>query len=403
MIYVYYILFFSCWLERIIHKNNPRCFFETAGVLFIYPFQNLKCSTPAVCAIIAESNPISGERSDSMKLKKAILLALSLMLLSGCSLHEIIPAPSVPSTASTTAPVSESTVATEPPVTTVPPTEPPTEPPATTIATQPVETAPLPTETVPPQEVSQPEPEDSDFVKVTTYIPDILVDLRYATENNFTGQVIYDFEDVWLRYGTVKKLMAVQEELREKGLGLKIWDGFRPPSAQFKLWEVCPDPTYVSNPNKGFSSHSRGNTVDLTLVRSDGTELTMPTGFDDFSRLADRDYSDCTEEAAANALLLENLMKEHGFKPYSGEWWHFTDTESYDVEQTFQPVLPTLHYADCNEFISLRTAPSTTADVITKIPAGEQFLVAAEHGEFFLAEYLNLFGYVLSSYTQPLT
>jgi D-alanyl-D-alanine dipeptidase len=94
----------------------------------------------------------------------------------------------------------------------------------------------------------------------------------------------------------------------------------------------------VSNPNNGFSSHSRGNTVDVTLAYPDGTELSMPTGFDDFSKLADRDYSDCDQEAAANAMLLEKVMQDCGFKPYSGEWWHFTDTRSYPVEHTFQPV-----------------------------------------------------------------
>lgn len=183
-----------------------------------------------------------------------------------------------------------------------------------------------------------PEPEDEDFVRVKDYIPDIVVELRYATENNFTGQVIYDFTELWLRYGTVKKLMAVQAEVGQSGLSLKVWDGFRPTAAQFKLWEVCPDATYVANPNNGFSSHSRGNTVDLTLVYADGTELTMPTGFDDFSRLADRDYSDCSPEAAANARFLENVMKKHGFKPYTGEWWHFSDTQSYPVEKDFQPI-----------------------------------------------------------------
>ena len=106
-------------------------------------------------------------------------------------------------------------------------------------------------------------------------------------------------------------MILVQEELKQSGLYLKIWDGFRPPSAQFKLWDVCPDPTYVSNPNNGFSSHSRGNTVDITLVDADGTELVMPTGFDDFSKLADRDYSDCNEEAANNAMLLEKIKKKY--------------------------------------------------------------------------------------------
>ena len=129
----------------------------------------------------------------------------------------------------------------------------------------------------------------------------------------------------------------VQQKLRQQGLGLKIWDGFRPPSAQFKLWDICPDSTYVANPNTGFSSHSRGNTVDITLVDSSGKELEMPTGFDDFSKLADRDYSDCTAEAAANAQLLQDVMTDAGFSAYWGEWWHYSDAVKYDVEMEFIP------------------------------------------------------------------
>lgn len=200
-----------------------------------------------------------------------------------------------------------------------------------------VESEPVTEETESLEEIILPEANDEDFVRVKAYIPDIFVELRYSTENNFTNQKIYDFSDVWLRYGTVKKLILVQEELKEQGLSLKIWDGFRPTSAQFKLWEICSDAKYVANPNNGFSSHSRGNTVDITLVNLDGSELIMPTGFDDFSKLADRDYSDCSEEATNNSLLLENLMKKHDFKPYSQEWWHFSDTDSYDVEKTLDP------------------------------------------------------------------
>ena len=181
------------------------------------------------------------------------------------------------------------------------------------------------------------EPADEDFVRVADYIPTITQDLRYATENNFTGQKIYDFTQVYLRWGTVKKLMDVSRELEAQGLYLKIWDGFRPVSAQFRLWEVYPDPTFVSNPETGYSSHSRGNTVDLTLVDSTGQELEMPTGFDDFSALADRDYSDCPETAAANARALETLMEQHGFTGYFGEWWHFSDTQTYPVEMEFTP------------------------------------------------------------------
>lgn len=182
-----------------------------------------------------------------------------------------------------------------------------------------------------------PEPEDSDLVKITDYIPDALVELRYATEDNFTGQVIYDFAEPYLRYGTVKKLMAVQEDLRELELNMKIWDGFRPVSAQFKMWEVFPDDTYVANPNIGYSNHNRGCAVDLTLVDKKGRELEMPSEFDDFTTQADRDYSECTETAAQHAQLLEILMEKHGFKGYYGEWWHFNDTVKYEVEREFQP------------------------------------------------------------------
>ena len=105
------------------------------------------------------------------------------------------------------------------------------------------------------------------------------------------------------------------------------------------MWEVCPDPAYVANPNKGFSSHSRGNTVDLTLVDTAGNEVEMPTGFDDFSAKADRNYADCTEAAAAHAQMLEILMEKHGFSGYSQEWWHFSDTYTYPVEENFAPPL----------------------------------------------------------------
>ena len=182
-----------------------------------------------------------------------------------------------------------------------------------------------------------PEPAAEDFVRVVDYIPDLQVDLRYATADNFTGEVIYTFTDAYLRYGTVEKLAAAQESLQAQGYGLLIWDAFRPVSAQFALWEICPDSRYVADPNKGFSSHSRGNTVDVTLVSLDGGAVAMPTDFDDFSAKADRDYSDVDGEAASHAAVLERAMTEAGFRPYSGEWWHFSDAERYDVETAFAP------------------------------------------------------------------
>lgn len=188
-----------------------------------------------------------------------------------------------------------------------------------------------------PEPQPEPVPEPEDFVSVTDWIPGIHTELRYATDNNFTHQVIYDFSGAYLRYGTVQKLASAQESLETAGYSLLIWDAFRPVSAQFKLWEICPDPAYVANPEKGYSSHSRGSTVDITLVTLDGDPVEMPTDFDDFTAMADRDYSDVSEEAAANAGLLEEAMTSAGFKPYSAEWWHYSDTEPYPVEETFIP------------------------------------------------------------------
>ena len=266
--------------------------------------------------------------------------------------------------------------------------------------TQPTETAAeiaAPPESAP---VLQTEPADEDFVAVMDYIPDILVDLKYATQDNFTGQVIYEFEDVYLRYGMVKKLAAVQEELKDMGLGLKIWDGFRPVTAQFKLWEVCPDPTYVANPETGYSNHNRGSAVDVTLVDSQGKELEMPTGFDDFSALADRDYSDCNETATANAMLLQNTMEAHGMSGYFGEWWHFNNDNRYTPEEDFQPVHKTWYYADCNEYINLRIEADAASESLTQIPAGEEFLMLAKCGDFALVDYNGLKGYVHIGYIQ---
>ncbi len=188
-----------------------------------------------------------------------------------------------------------------------------------------------------PDSEPAPPPQAEDFVLAADYVPDILEELRYAAEDNFTGQIIYDFDRAWLRYGTVQKLAAAQAELVEQGYSLKIWDAFRPVSAQFTLWEVCPDPVYVADPNKGYSSHSRGNTVDVTLVYADGGAVEMPTDFDDFTALADRDYSDVAAGPAASARLLEEAMTGAGFVPYSGEWWHFSDSDSYPVEESFSP------------------------------------------------------------------
>lgn len=235
-------------------------------------------------------------------------------------------------------------------------------------------------------------PKNEDLVRVTDYIPGILTDLKYSTEDNFTGQPVYAFQDVFLRYGTVMKLRAVAEELDQLGMNLKIWDGFRPVSAQFRLWEICPDDTYVANPNVGYSNHSRGFAVDVTLVDAQGREVDMPTSFDDFSKQADRDYSDCTPEQKENAQLLERIMEKNGFSGYWGEWWHFNDTDKYDVETCFDPAVISRRQIIADTH--LLSEASAEESSILQIPAGEDVTFLGSLDGNALVEYWGYRGYV---------
>ena len=203
----------------------------------------------------------------------------------------------------------------------------------------PTATAVINPTTAPTPPMVTPEVPSSDdvFVKIKDFIPTAVTELKYATSDNFTKQVIYNFKDAYARYGTVKKLAEAARKLEDKGYYIKIWDAYRPVSAQYRLWDVCPDPTYVANPNVGYSNHTRGCAIDLTLVDANGNELLMPTTFDDFSAAADRDYSDVSVSAAEKARTLQSVMESCGFKGYYGEWWHFDDTNKYSPETVFEP------------------------------------------------------------------
>lgn len=259
---------------------------------------------------------------------------------------------------------------------------------------EPAETAVQET-TVPTEETLPPppsEPSEETLVRALDYLPGCRQFLAYATEDNFTRTVIYDFYDAYLRYGTVKKLVQVSEELQKQGCHLLIWDGFRPVSAQETLWQIYPNAAYVANPQTDFSDHSRGNTVDLTLMDSNGILLEMPTAFDDFSAKADRDYSDCMEEAAANARLLETTMEKCGFTGYEKEWWHFTDTKEYPVEENFQPLKTVWHAAEGATVLTQE--PDAQSHVLAEIAAGSEYLVLARTEEFLFVEYQGQRGYI---------
>ncbi len=164
----------------------------------------------------------------------------------------------------------------------------------------------------------------SDLVDIKDVSPHIIVDMKYATEDNFTKKRLYDSNTCFLRKSTAAKLDAVQKKLEGLNLGLKVWDCYRPLAIQRVLWTILPDERYVANPETG-SRHNRASAVDVTLVDSQGKELQMPTGFDDFSVRADHHYQDLPEQAIRNRELLKGLMEKAGFIPLTEEWWHYDD------------------------------------------------------------------------------
>lgn len=158
-------------------------------------------------------------------------------------------------------------------------------------------------------------------------------DLPYATESNFLGEVIYPSDDAYLIRPTLAALTAAVESLKEYDLGLRLWDGYRPVSAQAKMWDRFPDSRYVSNPSVNLGRHCRGTAVDVALiVPSTGKLVGCPTEFDDFSTTAHRASRDTWSEPEQSAQgLLEEVMVESGFEPFPYEWWHFDlkDWQSY--------------------------------------------------------------------------
>lgn len=165
-----------------------------------------------------------------------------------------------------------------------------------------------------------------DLVDVQKINPRILVEMRYATTNNFMKKAVYKSARCLLQRSVAERLSRVQERLEKQGYGLKIYDAYRPLSAQWELWKVTPNPTFVADPRKG-SKHNRGSAVDLTLVDKDGNELEMPTEYDAFVKEARSDYMDLPEHRLRNRKILHDAMTAEGFIPNPSEWWHFDDPE----------------------------------------------------------------------------
>jgi D-alanyl-D-alanine dipeptidase len=149
------------------------------------------------------------------------------------------------------------------------------------------------------------------------------LDIRYATANNFMKKPLYPVAKAFLRAPAARALLGVESDLAQRGLGVKIFDAYRPYRVTEAMWEPIRNPDFVADPAKG-SRHNRGAAVDLTLIdlRS-GRELPMPTGYDAFTPKARQDYNDLPADAIANRAKLRDVMTRHGFDPLPSEWWHF--------------------------------------------------------------------------------
>ena len=184
----------------------------------------------------------------------------------------------------------------------------------------------------------------SDFVLLADYIPAVVQEIRYYSTYNFIGDRINGYEEpcALLTREAARALQAVSNEMIVQGYRLKIFDAYRPVRAvkHFVLWGIedldlrmkpffYPDLDKQDLFRKGYiasqSSHSRGSTVDLTLLNMQtGKELDMGSPFDLFSELSHPDSNLVTDEQFENRFVLRNAMLRHGFKPIDCEWWHFS-------------------------------------------------------------------------------
>jgi D-alanyl-D-alanine dipeptidase len=164
---------------------------------------------------------------------------------------------------------------------------------------------------------------DKQLVEIVKYIPSVVLDIRYATANNFMHRHMYPQAKAYARLPVVIALQQVEADLKTRGLGLKIFDAYRPYAITVKFYETTADTNFVANPRFG-SKHNRGCAIDLTLINlKTRKELDMPTGFDSFSKKASANYPGASPLQTANRELLKTIMHAHGFSVLPTEWWHY--------------------------------------------------------------------------------
>jgi D-alanyl-D-alanine dipeptidase len=167
------------------------------------------------------------------------------------------------------------------------------------------------------------------LVDIQAVDPAIVIDLRYASADNITHHPIYPPGTRALtRPEVARRLIAAERFLRQRECTLKIWDAYRPRSAQVALWNASPKNDYVANPEAGAGSlHSWGLAVDATLGGRFGQSVQMPTDFDDFTAAAMWKYLGNSQLIRHHLLMLQMAMREAGFLGLRTEWWHFTTKE----------------------------------------------------------------------------
>ncbi|MEC8493502.1 MAG: M15 family metallopeptidase [Planctomycetota bacterium] len=180
----------------------------------------------------------------------------------------------------------------------------------------------------PDLEVSRVPPMEDPLVEVAAADPRIRVRTVYATADNFVGEVLYPVSRTFLRRSAMERLSRVQDRLEAQGLGLLVYDGYRPWSVTKRMWDVIGDPDFVADPSKG-SRHNRGMAVDCGLVDAEGRPLPMPTAFDAFVPEARADALLASAELTRNRETLVSVMEAEGFRVLSSEWWHF-DAEGWE-------------------------------------------------------------------------
>lgn len=200
-------------------------------------------------------------------------------------------------------------------------------PPPDTLAVLDTEKVPLP-EPPRPDYASLP---DSAFVELIRWDSTFVIEVRYATTNNFMKKAVYPCAKVLLRKKAAEALIAAHEDAKRQGYRLKIFDGYRPRSVQWDLWHATDKKQYVANPKYG-SNHNRGAAVDLTLVNARTlAPLAMGTDYDYFGKKAHHSYAHLPDSIRKNRSRLKQIMIRHGFSPINSEWWHYNFKEAFPL------------------------------------------------------------------------